>query len=487
MDKKKTILILIIFIVILIAFTLFYTYAIDIKMDRTVGDADLTFNINITDTNGRIVTVPKGESKVFDVFLTNNNGGTIRYGLAYSGTKPDTVTIAQMSNSKNTVNSTIPDNTTYQVTITIINDSDTEQSFTIAPVTGYQNGGDLIIPSGYTLITDTQLALPQPANDYIISLSKGNSLNSGARGVYQTNGHEYRYVGANVNNWVRFNDDDYRIIGVFDDNSHGVTGQNLVKLISAEKLIGTSWGIINNVSDYKTYSGFKNNWDGLDNNGITINGTGIEASANVLLNEYFLNATDVSLTYNLCSEWTYYNDSNNYKTKDCSNIVGYGIQTQSLRNYIQPVTWYLKGFDSTSYSKSEFYNCERGKTTGDSEKDVKCTSGNNGGYSSTVTDNSIGLMYVSDYMYASGNYSTTNTAISSEYYYGQQNWLFQGYEWTITPTANTNNNVFYIHDGELLSADTRFPEAIRPTFYLKSTIKIKSGNGSFDNPYIIGL
>ena len=468
MNKKRTIIILLVFLVTLISLALFYTYAIDVKMDKTTGDADLTFNINITDTNGRTVTVPKRDSKVFDFFLKNDNGGTIRYGLAYSGTKPATVKIAQMSNSKNPVNSTIPNNTTYQVTITIINDSDTEQSFTIAPVTGYQNGGDLIVPSGYTLITDTQLALPQPANSYIISLSKGDSWASGARGVYQTNGHEYRYVGANVNNYVSFNNDLYRIIGVFDDNSHGVTGQKLVKLIAANSIGGYAWGVTNSSPDYTTYSTYNNNWE--------------TSNANILLNEYFLNATDTSTIYKSCSDWTYYFDSNDEKTKDCSDIIGYGIQTTNLRNYIQPVTWYLKGYNSSEYSKQNFYTCERSDATTISN----CSSGNQGAYATKVENKSIGLMYVSDYLYASSYYAITNTASASKQYYGQQNWLYNRSEWTMTPVGTSSTSAFEVSYGDVSYINTYYPDALRPSFYLKSTIKIKSGSGTFKNPYVIG-
>ena len=467
MGQKRAIITLIVFVIVLTSLVLFYTLAIDVKMDRVSGDADLTYNINITDTSGRKVTVPKRDSKVFDFFLKNDNGGTIRYGLAYSGTKPATVKIAQMSNSKNPVNGTIPNNTTYQVTLTIINDSDVDKTYTIAPVAGYQNGGDLIVPSGYTLITDTYLALPQPANSYIISLSKGDSWTSGARGVYQTNGHEYRYVGANVNNYVSFNNDLYRIIGVFDSNSTGVNA-NLVKLISANSIGGYSWGAINTSPDYTTYQEYNNNW--------------ATASANILLNEYFLNATDTSTTYKACSDWTYYYNNNNYKTKDCSNVVGYGIQTQSLRNYIQPVTWYLKGYDSSSYSKQNFYTCERSDTTTISN----CTSGNSGAYATKVENRSIGLMYVSDYLYASGYYASTNTATASEYYYGQQNWLYNGLEWTIIPQGSVSASAFNVSNGLVNSNSSINSYALRPTFYLKSTIKIKSGTGTIKNPFIIG-
>ena len=320
-------------------------------------------------------------------------------------------------------------------------------------------------------IDKTKAATTTLADTVIAKAGNCTSWESGFSGVCQTNGHEYRYVGANVNNYVSFNNDLYRIIGVFDSNSTGVNA-NIVKLISARSIGGYTWGATNTSPDYTTYSTHNNNWE--------------TANAKILLNEYFLNATDTSTTYKSCSDWTYYfyNNNNNYKTKDCSNIVGYGIQTTNLRNYIQPVSWYLKGFDSTSYSKSDFYNCERGQTTGDSTKDSKCNSGNSGTYSASITNTSIGLMYASDYLYASGYYSSSDTAVASQYYYGQQSWLNNGLEWTITPSL-VSDVAFSVNFGNLYMNYANRPYALRPTFYLKSQVYVTGGNGSFHNPYTI--
>ena len=43
----------------------------------------------------------------------------------------------------------------------------------------------------------------------------------------------YRYEGKNPNNYVWFNNEYWRIIGVFDSSSHGQSGKNLVKIIRA--------------------------------------------------------------------------------------------------------------------------------------------------------------------------------------------------------------------------------------------------------------
>ena len=317
---------------------------------------------------------------------------------------------------------------------------------------------------------DTTKATTTTLADTVINLSQGNSWYSGASGVYQTNNHEYRYVGANVNNYVNFNNDLYQIIGVFDSNSTGVSG-NLVKLIRARSIGGYSWGATNTATAYTTYSAYNNNWE--------------TANANIILNEYFLNATDTSSTYKACSDWTYYYSNNDYKTKDCSKIIGYGIQTENLRNYIQPVTWYLKGYNSYSYSKQKFYTCERSDAT----TITNCTSGNSGAYATKVENKSIGLMYVSDYLYASGHYASTNTADAAEQYYGQRNWLYNGFEWTITPQGSGQgsgrNYAFNVSYGYVTDSYSSTPYSLRPTFYLKSSVYVTGGNGSLRNPYTI--
>ncbi len=303
--------------------------------------------------------------------------------------------------------------------------------------------------------------------DTIKALNKGSSWSSGASGVYYTNSHEYRYVGAEVNNYVKFNNDLYRIIGVFDSNSHGVTGTELVKLIRARSLGGYSWGVYNTDNSAGTYSGYANDWTG--------KATKSKANLNVLFNEYFYNKTDTSSTYGDCANWTYYYSENSHKTKDCSDIITYGIDS-SLRGYIESATWYLYG-SNTDQSKQNWYLCERGGNS--------CTpSGPNTG--DTNVTSKIGLMYLSDYLYASGYFASTDTTTQGTNDYGNKNWLYKGWEWTLTPNASVANYVWQVDIGLAKHKDSYLPNGSRPTFYLKSSVYVTGGNGSFDNPYTLG-
>ena len=333
--------------------------------------------------------------------------------------------------------------------------------------------------NGYAVYTTgNEVALPANANSYIISQSKGDSWPADLTdsGVYATNKytaddgttkyHDYRYVGANVNNYVKFNNDLYRIIGVFDENSHGVTGKYLVKLIMASPLSGNSWGIYNTSNTSGTYSNYNNDWTG--------KATGIKANLNVLLNEYFANSTNTSSTYRACSNWTYFDYGTNYRTNDCSDIVGYGIDPK-YSGYIENATWYLYG-SGTNQSKQNWYLCERGGNS--------CTtSGPNTGDASVTSK--MGLMYLSDYLYASGYYSSTDTSIGEKLYYGNKNWLYKGYEWTQTPYASGATSVWYVWLGNADSNGATIHYNWRPSLYLKSDIKISGGYGTYNNPYIL--
>ena len=302
--------------------------------------------------------------------------------------------------------------------------------------------------------------------DTVKALNKGSSWSAGASGVYYTNSHEYRYIGAEVNNYVKFNNDLYRIIGVFDSNSHGKSGE-MVKLIRSRPLGGYSWGVYNSSNTSGTYSNYKNDWTGTT--------TKVKANLNVLLNEYFYNKTSASSTYGPCINWTYYDSNTNCRTNSCSQIVGYGID-ESLRGYIETATWYLYG-SGTNQSKQNWYLCERGGNS--------CTGANNGAYS-TTTDAKIGLMYLSDYLYASSYYTSSDTTTQDAKYFGNKNWLYKGDEWTLTPYASGAAYVWDVRYGSARSASTYAPISARPTFYLKSSVYVTGGDGSFDNPFTLG-
>ena len=94
-------------------------------------------------------------------------------------------------------------------------------------------------------------------------------------------------------------------------------------------------------------------------------------------------------------------------------------------------------------------------------------------------------MYLSDYLYASSYYNSSNTEIANgkSYYFGNNNWLYKGPEWTLTPYDV--DHIWRVVSGTVYGVYTRIPSSARPSFYLKSTVSILGGDGSFANPYQI--
>ena len=285
----------------------------------------------------------------------------------------------------------------------------------------------------FTTISQTNL------NSYIMNLS-GSEQGTGQ--VVNENG--YRYEGKNPNNYVWFNNELWRIIGVFDEDSHGQSGQNLVKIIRADSIGGLAWHK-SNTNDW-TVSSLMN-----------------------LLNGAYLNSENGT-----GGEYCY-----GYSTTTPSNCdyTESGIN-DTYRPMIENVTWYLGGYSTQSTTAESFYGYERGTTV----------------YSGrpTSTTGYIGLMYPSDYGYsvlASSCARTTNLGSYSNSTCAGQSWMYgQGYEWTITPNSSSSSYVFSVSDnGTLKRYSASFGYSARPVLYLDSSVYVIDGNGSQSDPYIIGM
>lgn len=306
---------------------------------------------------------------------------------------------------------------------------------------------------------------------YIVSLA-GTTQGDGQ--VVNENG--YRYEGANPNNYVWYNDELWRVIGVFDSSRHGTTDTNLVKIIRVETIGSYSWNGV---------SGYANDWP--------------NSTLYRLLNGCYLNAssetdtTTISGSSAACSTYcvkhyntTSGNEGARYGSCDFRAI---GIHNDGLllgyRDMIRTVYWYLGGPGASGYTTnypSEVYGYETNSSA--------ITSGR-----STSVSANIGLMYLSDYAYAAlasdcarGSYYLNNTSpsyASSECI--ENNWLFNGYEWTITPnsgTAGTNARAI-TYTGYTANTNAYSSQSVRPVVYLKTTTYKVAGTGTATDPYIL--
>ena len=109
----------------------------------------------------------------------------------------------------------------------------------------------------------------------------------------------------------------------------------------------------------------------------------------------------------------------------------------------------------------------------------------------TLYTDEIGLMYVSDYGYAT---SPENWKIELSDYNSARNtnWMHMGLqEWCITPThyPSLNSAIALAQEGRVYTSyyGVSFPMSIRPVFYLKSNIALISGDGSKANPFRLSL
>ena len=277
---------------------------------------------------------------------------------------------------------------------------------------------------------------------YITGLS-GTTQGTGK--VVNENG--YRYEGKNPNNYIWFNNEYWRIIGVFDSASHGLDGKNLVKIIRASALGGLAWD-----------KSVTNNWT--------------TASLNFLLNGAYYNATDGTN-----SGYCIGNAARATIISNC-NYTKKGIQA-GYRGMIANVTWYLGGYSSIKTTTDAFYGYERGTMV----------------YSGrpTSTTGYIGLMYPSDYGYSvlsSSCARTTNLDSYGTSTCAGASWLYgQGYEWLLTPFSTESVFVFFFSDSGDLNYDYTVYgyNSFRPVIYLNASVYKIDGDGSLNSPYIIGM
>ena len=242
----------------------------------------------------------------------------------------------------------------------------------------------------------------------------------------------YRYEGKKPNNYIWFNNEMWRIIGVIPTctASGCTTKEDLVKIIRAESIGGLKW---HTSSPNKIWSD--------------------QYSLYQVLNSYYLtkgNATGMSICTGTAAA-------------DCDYRVK-GIDTY-YRNMIKDVYW-----NTGAGLQSETATVTYGK---------EILTQNVGG--------KIGIMNASDYGYA----TTTHTAALSSYgSYASTNWLYgQGFEWTITPLSSLSSFALYVNNNGYVSNSgaNSYGCAVRPSLYLDSSVYVVSGDGTESTPYQIAM
>ena len=280
---------------------------------------------------------------------------------------------------------------------------------------------------------------------------------------------DYRYIGADPNNYIKFNDELWRIIGVFDTDDGTGKVEKRLKIIRNESIGSYSWDNKDTTTGAENNYG-KNEW--------------AEARLNYLLNPGHESETNGGSLYWNRKSGTCYKGQNN-STTSC-DFTSTGL-TDTAKSMIGDAKWYLGG--SSTYNDVTppmFYTRERGTTV---------YSGH-----STSWIGKVGLMYPSDYGYATSGGSSTNrnSCLAKELYNWDSSgysdcknndWMYNGsiWQWTMSPRAGYSNCVFsVVNPGYVYDASAYGTFAGRPVVYLKSTIKVISGSGTTSSPYILG-
>ena len=288
---------------------------------------------------------------------------------------------------------------------------------------------------------------------------------------------DYRYYGSSPNNYVCLDMEGqstcadkhlYRIIGsIYEENE----STNRLKVIKATPLTDGTTSVFS--WDNKNIAGAK---------------AGKNIWATITSGNYsnsLTNGCTLMQLLNSGSWWNgesgeYYNDDNPNAPAVTVNFTNYKLSDKA-KSYITTSRYYLGGYNYNNDFPltNEMYGYERGTLRYNTDRPL-------------YWEGMVGLMYPSDYGYASGNTCIMNIKLNN--YDGEcknKDWLWMnnssnysnGFEWLISSlgevvfTALSSGSVktFYVKKGA----------SVRPTFYLTSTTSIISGTGTMDDPYII--
>ena len=381
-------------------------------------------NTGNTITDYEISLVDKPNSSYTGTIL---NEKYIKVGLLKNNSKEIIVNLKEVNRLIDKVTLDVEDTVNYKLRLWLdfgnLEDEAKEalvgqKIFLALKINGIQNVNK--VPTG----ADTLIKLTDNKDNsglYTITHAKDSTLQIGTNEDIT----EYRYRGASPKNYVTFNNEVWRILGVFptDDGTGNI--ENRIKLIK-DQSIGNNYWNTTQVASTSTY----NNWTG------------------ATLMKY-LNGT-------------YYNSLTNNGAIDM----------------VDDAKYYLGGYTNANMTKDVMYQYER-----------KISGSGTYYYSSNPNSwtGKIGLMYASDYGYAASDECTQNLSSYNNTTCTSNNWLYNikiG-EWILPQFGGNNGSVFYVHSVSSVSNCTVNNNSLasRPVLYLKPEVMIESGDGTSANPY----
>ena len=460
MKKKHLVIVGVIILSAIVILGLYQTFALSGDITK-----DTSGYYNVTVTDGTTVTVPAGSTKTVYYKLTNTNKGIVKYGIGYSGTN---ITVEYFNDTQDPVTGTVDYGKSKYIKLSVENSGTTSSTATLSTILGYENGGDLIVPSGVTLVTKMTYGYKGLAKLIAENTFTPNSTVTNNSITYQYDtthnlmkdvGNNIRYYGASPNNYIYFNCSDYsnqssstcetwRIIGVLDGK---------VKLIRGSQIGTLAWDQDYNDGFSKTT--FDNDWS--------------TSTLQKLLNGSYYKGT---------GSVTYYSNSN-AASSTTLNMTSIGIKNDTTRGLISDTTYYLGSWTSHSVYPDQIYEYERGTTVYIGKP--------------TTWQGKIALPYPSDYGYAADlgkcnqtlkNYNNS-TCTSNNWMKTIVNNGSNSNGWLLTHDSNTSYNAWFVFSSGYVYNYYNVYRAhvVAPVLSLRSELNIKAGTGSSSAPYQLSI
>ncbi len=284
---------------------------------------------------------------------------------------------------------------------------------------------------------------------------------------------EYRYAGEDPNNYIAFNDEIWRIIGLVNVQ----TDSGIEQRVKLTRISNVFWTDENEDFHFMDDLGYYS-WDYKS----TYNNDWTTSTLKDMLNGIYYNSEIGDC----------YQDVNNPIPTECDftqdNINSKGLNEEARLMIDKDVIWNL-GEPNDIYNAPTMYEKERSVSVKESGYPSVWTRENDSKY-----HNGVGLIYPSDYGYAVANDRETCLEKklldfdSTCYTIENINWLYTDSHWFLTTHFdNSNKTAISSTMSGIYWGDVNQEANILPTVYLNNKVYIESDEsdnyGSIDNPF----
>ena len=275
---------------------------------------------------------------------------------------------------------------------------------------------------------------------------------------------------SGLKNYVKFNNETWRIVGIFNEENASGERAERIKLVKDEPISASTEAPATITKDSITYQIYNTNYTSFKY-------------------KYFMWNKPSSVETNK-NDWTkagsmYYLNENYLNSLENSNLI------ENMKYYLGNVNTDNGPITGTA---KEVYTQERGTTVCDSsitsssyENNCNIWNGNQASW-----NGKIALLYPSDFGYAS-NTSNWSKDLSSAYSNGisLNNWMYNNVSyasWFLSPASYGPGSVSGVYNDGFLYYDNANYDgglALRPVLSLGSQAMIISGSGSINDPYLL--